>query len=621
MRRSFFQWINADNENEKRFNFARSQIHPDTCSWIATTHEFRQWAAGLEPGILSTNEDDSCPVLEIQGEEGCGKTVLAAWLTENLIKREHVALLYYFEESGGSVPNDNRAILAVFIAQVLRDNMSLLDATVTKHFQGSCNTTASEEECYNILQRLIQQFDSVVILIDYRYAFRNTLHYQLMIQLKGQEDQQKLQATRLSRTDGTRPGIVIKGLLLFETDNWPSRFRPESMQLVNMSHLNQKQDEERYISSQAQAICDLHYEKDLLDWMVLYERINKLLCREPRAHFLLLRLMVEYLRVQTSPQAVEEALHNLSPSVRSVYEKAFLRIQQFEDSRTQLGFNVLQWVAFALRSLHVSELADALIVRTDEKFLNPARRHSKLESQIREICGPFVSLTDGFIHPAHASMRMFLQDVVVEESTSENSTLTLRYIPNHHQVRRGYNPTGFEAVGQYRIVRACVAYLSLDSFRQLSTTERIDWTERSPFLDYALHCWLHHVLKLANYLKNPKRDQLELGFDREVLELVGNFLTLPQSWTYLQNLVVASSVREALETLQSHMWPVRELIPIMQGSPYRPEKGQESVKAGYLESWMWKAIEKLEMVQDLPIEEALPKLRDEGPHDHEGILE
>ena len=70
-------------------------------------------------------------------------------------------------------------------------------------------------------------------------------------------------------------------------------------------------------------------------------------------------------------------------------------------------------------------------------------------------------------------------------------------------------------------------------------------------------------------------------------------------------------------TLQSHIWPVRELIPIIQGSAYRPEKGQESVKAGYLESWMRKAIEKLETVQDLPIEEALPKLRDEEKlYDH-----
>lgn len=561
-------------------------------------------------------------MLEIQGEEGCGKTVLAAWLTENLSKREHTATLYYFQESGGSAPKDNRAILAAFITQILRDNMSLLDTTVTKHFQGSCNTVASEEECYDVLRPLIQQFDSVVILIDSRYAFLNTLHYKLMIQLKGQEDQQKLHPTRVSRTDGTRPGIVIKGLLLFETDNWPSRFRPHSMQLVNMSHLNQKQDEERYISSQAQAICDLHYDKKLPDWMVLYERINKLLCREPRAHFLLLRLMVEYLRVQTSPQAVEEALHNLSPSVRSVYEKAFLRIQQF-DSRTQLGFNVLQWVAFALRSLHVSELADALIVRTDEKSLNPARRHSNLEYQIREICGPFVSLTDGFVHPAHASMKMFLQDVIVDASSSETSSLSLRYVLNHNRARKGYNPTGFEAVGQNRIVRACVAYLSLDSFYQLSTTERKDWTERSPFLDYALHCWLHHVLVLASYLKNPEQGyRLELGFDSEVLELVGNFLTLPQSWTYLQNLVVGSSVREARDTLQSHMWPVRELIPIMQGSAYQPQKGQESVKAGYLESWMRKAIEKLEMVQDLSIEEALPKLRDEEKlYDHWGILE
>ena len=148
-----------------------------------------------------------------------------------------MAFQYYFQESSGSAPRDNRAIFAVFVAQILRKPKSLLDATITKVFQGSCNTTASEKECYEVLRPLIQQFDSVVILIDSRYAFLNTLHYQLMIQLKAQVDQQRLQPTRVSRTDGTQPGIVIRGLLLFETDNRPSRLRPQSMQPVNMSHL------------------------------------------------------------------------------------------------------------------------------------------------------------------------------------------------------------------------------------------------------------------------------------------------------------------------------------------------------------------------------------------------
>ena len=206
-------------------------------------------------------------------------------------------------------------------------------------------------------------------------------------------------------------------------------------------------------------------------------------------------------------------------------------------------------------------------------------------------------------------MKYFLKDVRVEESDLVTENLYLTYVANYDETRRGYNPTGFETVSRNHIARACVAYLSLDSFAQLTTTKRADCAAQFPFLDYALHCWLHHVLLLASYLKNPQKGyRLELGFEREILELVSRFVALPQSWTYLQSLVVFSSVREALETLQSHMWPVRELEQLMRG-PHR--KGQESDEANALESWMEKAIAKLKMVQDMPVTEALPKLRDE----------
>ena len=323
--------------------------------------------------------------------------------------------------------------------------------------------------------------------------------------------------------------------------------------------------------------------------------------------------MTEYLKLQTNPQAVEEALHSISPNVRAIYEQAFLRIQNFQDSRTQLGFQVLQWGGFALRSLHVSELAEALIVRTGDRTLDPKRRHSRLEAHIREICGPFFTILDGFVHPSHVSMKYFLKDIRVNEPNPESDELTLTYVANYNQTRRGYNPTGFETVSRNRIARACVAYLSLDSFDQLTTTERADCATRFPFLDYALHCWLHHILLLASYLKNPQKGyRLELGFEREILELVSGFVARPQSWTYLQSLVVFSSVREALETLQSHMWPVRELEQLMRGRQYDVNrKGRESDEATALESWMEKAIAKLKMVQDMPVGEALPKLREE----------
>lgn len=540
---------------------------------------------------------------------------MAAWLAQTLgeqAKDEKTALAYYFYDSGGSVRSDQCPILTCLIAQILRNHRALLDADIVRQFEESCSTVVSEQECYKILQSLVQHFDSIVILIDSRYDIHRTKAYEILCRLMGKTKLERLDSTRLARTNGTQPGILFKAILFlpYETQNWPCWYRHERTEVLQLDHHTQAKDEESYISSQAQAISSIHFEAQRPEWLLLNERIKKQLCREPRAHFLLLKLMVEYLKVQISPREVEVALNSLSPDVRSIYHKAFMRIQEFEDSRTQLGFNILQWVAFALRSLHVSELAEAVVIRTGDRALDPAKKPSRLENQIRQICGPFVSISDGFVHPSHVSAKYFLQDVVVDELDLKTDAFTLEYIQNHNRDCRGYNPTGFETVGRNRITRACIAYLSLDRFSQPPNMDRSKQIELHPFSEYAVHCWLHHILLLANHLKNPEKGyRLELAFDRELLELISTLISLPQSWTYLQSLVVFSSVREALETLQSHMWPIRELGPIMQGQYGPTQKGLKSDDAGVLELWMKKAIKRLELVQDLPIEIAINELR------------
>ncbi len=555
-------------------------------------------------------------MLEVQGEEGCGKTVLAAWLAQTLeeqVKDKKTAFAYYF--IGGSDrldTRDNSPILACLIAQILRNHRAVWNVDIERHFEESSNAVASEQECYNVLQSLVQHFDSILILIDSRYSIYSAEYYEILCRLVGEKKLVCLDSTRLARKNGTQPGILIKAVFLFQTDDYRSWYQPKGTEVLRLDRNTQAKDEETYVSSQAQAISSIHFEADGPEWLLLTEKIKKQLCREPRAHFLLLNLMVEHLKVQVSPREVEVALNSLSPDVRSMYQKAFIRIQEFEDSRTQLGFNILQWVSCALRSLHVSELAEAVVVRIGDGALDPAKKPSNLENQIRQICGPFVSISDGFVYLSHVSAKLFLRDVVVDESSLTTNTIVCKYVPNHDAECKGFNPTGFDKVSQNKITRACIAYLSLDTFSQLASIDRSKQTEMHPFSEYAVHCWLHHILLLANHLKNPQKGyRLELGFDRDLLELISTFLSRPQSWTYLQSLVVFSSVREALETLRSHLWPIRELGPIMRAWEVRNRKGVESDNADVLELWMKKAIARLELVQDLPIEVAIRKLEAE----------
>jgi hypothetical protein len=322
--------------------------------------------------------------------------------------------------------------------------------------------------------------------------------------------------------------------------------------------------------------------------------------------------MIEFLRLQTNAKGVKDALEVLSPDIERIYESAFCRIQEFKDSRTQLGNKVLMWILYVFRPLHLSELAEALIVEPGQKNLNAENRHSNLEQQVRTICGPFVSISNGVIHIAHTSLIIFAKDIHVEKA---DGVLRLTYKTEFSQGYGGQHPEGFPLHAKNEITRGCISYLSLNSFSGKGSVvapirDQNEMTARFPFFNYAVHCWLNHVFDLADMTKNPmKRYRTELGFPTDCLQLVARYLRLPHSWTYLQGLVASSSVREARETLGNNMWPIRELLPVLQRSEAAASAQGLEVKETHdselLQRWIEAALRELAVIQDLSIEEAL----------------
>lgn len=140
-------------------------------SWIFATEEYFKWAEGLRLGFIETDVDDLTPMLEMQGEEGCGKTVLVASLADlfqALWRNQKIAFGYYLYSSV-IIHRDCRQVLACLIAQILRNYSPGLPEDVLKHFEKSYDMPASESECYDLLEKIIQSFDSIVALIDSDY--------------------------------------------------------------------------------------------------------------------------------------------------------------------------------------------------------------------------------------------------------------------------------------------------------------------------------------------------------------------------------------------------------------------------------------------------------------------
>ena len=355
-------------------------IHLETCSWIFSTEEYLKWAEGLSPDFIETDVDDPTPVLEIQGEEGCGKTVLAASLANSfqaLRKKQKIALGYYLYGSE-RIHWDNRLVLACLIAQILRNYSPGLPEGVLKHFGKYYNMIASEHECYNLLETIIQLFDSIVVLIDSSYSFHCDKMYIILSRLMGNKKLDRTTSTRIPRTTVGKPGILFKAVLLKRTDIDSTCYKNTCTKVLDLNRQNEA-DENLYIGTQANAIASLHYDVQEPRWRLLSDKILSRLWEKPRANFLLLSRIVECLRVQTNARGVELALDSLSPDVRQIYSKAFEHIQSLKIAGLSLAmtysngflsafvrFVSLRWQRLSLWRVDVRLLHQ----RSDTRILN-----------------------------------------------------------------------------------------------------------------------------------------------------------------------------------------------------------------------------------------------------------
>ena len=166
--------------------------------------------------------------------------------------------------------------------------------------------------------------------------------------------------------------------------------------------------------------------------------------------------------------AMEDALASLSPSLDSAFEKTILRIQRLPESRRQLGINILMWISHAKRPLDVSELSDALSVKSGQTTSSPKHRPSP--SIMLECCQGLVSvdLNADRIHLAHYSIQEYLMKN--SKSLFDDAQINLGSI--------------------------ALTYLRFDDFRNGPVAHEADVQDRIesyPFLPYASEFWGVHL--------------------------------------------------------------------------------------------------------------------------------
>ncbi|KAI9780621.1 MAG: hypothetical protein M1816_002782, partial [Peltula sp. TS41687] len=430
-------WLSPLNFAAKQVDIL-SQRQEGTGDWLLLSTKFNNWLDG-PPGTLL------CP-----GIPGAGKSVLASIVVDYLQRKfsaDNVAILCIYCSYKERVEQTAESLIASLLKQLVQKQPVISDTNRTFYWDHIINGTRPKfAELSGRLRTEIRAYRKAFIVVD--------------------------ALDECSEDKGTRRDLIKELQSLSQTVSLMITFRPNIAmegQFQSSSRLDIRADNKdvrTYVRGRVAQEDRLarHVRADSKLEEVMVDKI----VGNSRGMFLLARLHMDSLVSKHSRREVRKALENLPQELNSTYEEAMERIRgQAEDDR-KLAERVLSWIIYAMRPLSVEELQHAVAIEpgmtelededlTDREFL-------------ASVCAGLVVIDDeiGIVRLVHYTTQEYFESV-----------------------RKVLFPNGPTS-----ITVACIAYLSLDVFRDgysHSDQELESCLKKNVFLDYAAQHWGHHA--------------------------------------------------------------------------------------------------------------------------------
>jgi ankyrin repeat protein len=190
-----------------------------------------------------------------------------------------------------------------------------------------------------------------------------------------------------------------------------------------------------------------------------------------KTRFLLARLYVDALldkRTKSRVRSTLDALSIGSQTLEKAYEDAIKRLESQLPEDTALAKRVISWIVYAERSFHMTELRCALAVEFGATSFDP---DNVLDTEdIVSVCAGLVTVEkkSNIIRLVHYTAQEYFDRIRCD------------WIPHGH----------------LDITRTCLTYLSFETFRDGSCSDRLEYGDRMnayPFLQYAARHWGRHA--------------------------------------------------------------------------------------------------------------------------------
>ncbi|KAH8800405.1 hypothetical protein F5884DRAFT_863111 [Xylogone sp. PMI_703] len=450
-------WLSAADSDIDQATFAMTRRDiPETGQWILSDPTIEIW---LDPSQTTV------PMVWLNGKPGAGKTVLASVIIEKCQRitetSKEVSLAFFYCRDQDGQRNKFVSISKAILAQLLRQNQSILPYLYDECLKSAKVTLATSQDCIKLLRTVLQAVPQTFLIIDG------------IDECDQKERRLILNFFISSITDNSITPRKLRGLFISQELNDIK----SALHIADVIQLR-KDHNESDIRNYAEKWAKRIQERFRVMPDKAREHIVKLVCEGADGMFLFARLVLENLHAQENLESVYNELH--PDTFPNGFDQAYARIvnkilRNPNPVQRQTARKLLGWITFSKRPMKWHEIQGATSINIAQREVNFEGRH--MPDHIRDICGSLVEVLPGDrVQLVHTTARHYLVHEKFLNSQKEETQLA----------------------------SLCMQYLTFECFEpSLSHDEILKFvkTGHFSFLDYASLHWYHHLESAITFLQ------------------------------------------------------------------------------------------------------------------------
>ncbi|KAL5120621.1 hypothetical protein ACEQ8H_001369 [Pleosporales sp. CAS-2024a] len=411
--RSILSWLKVDETEQTQIIEAISDEEtkfPGTCSWLSKDTKILAW-------VQSTPE---LPFLWLQGNPGCGKSVIAAKLVAMLQSADPQTCGIVRHFCTYTFPSSTRydGILKSIVRQLL-----LKSDELTAHVYQEC-IVGKKEAGTSYLEGLIHTL--IAALADASHGL-----ICIWIIFDGIHECEAAKQVRLinlmsqvSSISTSKHGAICKVLLTTRPSPVVRKyFKVRKNQVIYLSDDKSPLHSaiQTYVARRLESLHDRFRQMELESHEI--KEIEELISQKASGMFLYARLVLDYINANLfySGDELRAAINQLPDSLNEFYQKLLSQILSRLNEQSQDRVRcIFGWIAFAKRPLKKLEFLSALSFTSGDHNLTRLVPRYVVE----DVCSPLIEERhNGSLTFIHVSVKHFLQTSSSAVSLSEKQTM------------------------------------------------------------------------------------------------------------------------------------------------------------------------------------------------------